>query len=324
MILETAERLRPLARDDELLLVIGREHQKETERLFRDRKVHILAEPVGRNTAPCIGLGAFYATRLGASEPLVFLPADHFIGREEVFVEAIRRAAELAVSGAIVTLGIVPTRPETGYGYIRRTENISAREDVPAFRVEAFVEKPDLDKARQYVAREDYYWNAGIFVAKAETILRELETHLPPLFRGLKTLSKAMGTDAFEREMQAVYAEMEAISFDHGIMERTSCPLLVVPCECGWSDVGSWSSLYDLRKEEWDDGGNLKEGDCVLADCGGTFVSARAGRLVACLGLRDCLVVDTPDGLLVADRGRSQEIRKLIEQLKKEGREDLL
>jgi mannose-1-phosphate guanylyltransferase len=324
MVVETCERLRPLARDEEMILVLGREHLGEARSLFKGWKVHILAEPVGRNTAPCIGLGAIYAGHLGSKGPIAFLPADHFIADPARFLDAIRRAGELAASGAIVTLGIVPTRPETGYGYIKRAEEDSGRLHGPAYRVSAFVEKPDHEKARQYVARGDYYWNAGIFVATAETLLREMEIHLPGLYSGLNRLRKTLGTDAFEKELEAVYPMLESVSFDYGIMERTATEMLVVPCDCGWSDVGSWSSLHALRKGDYDREGNLLEGSPLLIDCEGSFVSARGGRFVACLGLKDCLVVDTPEALLVADLGRSQEIRRIIEHLKKVGKEDLL
>ncbi|MEW6666039.1 MAG: mannose-1-phosphate guanylyltransferase [Thermodesulfobacteriota bacterium] len=324
MIVETCQRLGALSRDEELILVIAGEHLEETRRLFEGRRVYILAEPVGRNTAPCIGLGAVYAAHLGAEDPLAFLPADHFIADEPAFLDALRRASDLARSGALVTLGIVPTRPETGYGYIRRAKEGSVAPGGGAYPVSAFVEKPDLEKAKQYLARGDYYWNAGIFVATASTILRELELHLPGLYRGLERLKRVLGTDGFAAEMQRVYPRLESISFDYGIMERTASPVVVVPCDCGWSDVGSWSSLHEVRREDQDQEQNLTEGENLLIDCRGNYISSGSGRLVACLGLRNCLVVDTPDGLLVADLGKAQEIRKIIEELKKRGREDLL
>jgi mannose-1-phosphate guanylyltransferase len=255
---------------------------------------------------------------------VAFLPADHFIAVEPDFLDALRRASDLARTGALVTLGIVPTRPETGYGYIRRAQGDSGRGGGAGYPVSAFVEKPDLEKAKQYLARGDYYWNAGIFVATAGTILREIALHLPGLHQGLVRLRRVLGTDAFGAEMESVYPTLESISFDYGIMERTTSPVMVVPCDCGWSDVGSWSSLHEVRKGDQDTQRNVAEGDTLLIDCEGNYVSSSGGRLVACLGLRNCLVVDTPDGLLVAELGRSQEIRKVIEELKKRGRDDLL
>lgn len=324
MVVETCNRLRPLAGDEEMALILGREHLTEARGLFEGRNVCMLAEPVGRNTAPCIGLGALYARFLGYDGAVAFLPADHYIGDPGVFVEGLRQAHRIAESGGIVTLGIVPTRPETGYGYIHRAERYPEAEGIEAYKVSAFVEKPDLQTAERYLESREYYWNGGIFVARPETILKEIRQHLPDLHEGLMRLKNALGTDDFEKEIEEVYGTLNSISFDHGIMEKTKEPVFVLPCQCGWSDVGSWASLYELRTEEHDEDGNLSEGECLLIHCHGSFVSGRSGRLVACLGLRDCLVVDTPDALLVADRKESQEIRDIVEELLKGQKGDLI
>lgn len=323
MVVETCDRLGPLARDEEMVLVLGREHLVQAKILFGERKVDFVAEPVGRNTAPCMGLGAIYAEYRGHTGPVAFLPADHYIADPGAFLEALRCAGDIARTGPLVTLGIRPTRPETGYGYIRR-EKCGADGEGSAYRVSAFVEKPDPDKARQYLARGDYYWNAGIFVSTPETILKALEQYLPDLYSGLVRLKGALGTGGFEKELESVYQDLEAVSFDYGVMERIGEPVYVVPCECGWSDVGSWESLYELKTEEQDGDRNLSEGESLLIECERSFVSSRGGRLVACLGLKKCLVVDTPEALLVADLERSQDIRMIIERLKNSGKEDLL
>ena len=324
MVVETCDRLKPLARDEEMILVLGREHLIEAKELFGHRNVHMLAEPVGRNTAPCMGLGAIYAQHLGSGRPVAFLPADHFIGDRSAFVEGLRQAGEIAESGAIVTLGIVPTRPETGYGYILKDKVLEISGKRTAYEVSAFVEKPDLEKAEYYLTSGKYLWNAGIFVATPETILREIQQYLPDLYGGLERLKQALETDAFESELGNVYEELEAISFDYGIMERTKRPIFVVPCECGWSDVGSWVSLYELKEQDYDGDQNLTEGECLLIDCKKSYISGKSGRQVACLGLTNCLVIDTPDALLVADLERSQEIRKIVEQLKRNQKEELV
>ena len=324
MVVETCDRLRPLARDNEMILVLGQQHLEDARGLFEGRDVHMLAEPVGRNTGPCMGLGALYAQYLGHPGPVAFLPADHYIGDPVAFIEALRIAGELAASGGIVTLGIVPDRPETGYGYIRADRNHVEVSGLKAHKVLEFVEKPDFEKACEYLSSGEYYWNAGIFVATAETILKETETHLPGLYAGLVRLKKVLGTDRFEAGLKALYEDLESVSFDYGIMEKTVETVYVVPCQCGWSDVGSWSSLYELRSEEHDGDRNLADGETLIIDCEKSFVSGRGGRLVACLGLKNCLVVDTPDALLVADLGCSQDIRKIVDQLKERGRKRLL
>jgi mannose-1-phosphate guanylyltransferase len=324
MVVETCDRLRPIARDDEMILVLGQAHLGEAKRLFEGRKVHMLAEPVGRNTAPCIGLGTIYAQHLGCKGAVAFLPADHFIGDPASFVQALEAAAELSLSGGIVTLGIVPNEPETGYGYIRRDQSHVDLGKFEAFNVSEFVEKPNLERARHYLDSGEYYWNGGIFVATPETILKEIKEHLPDLYKGLLRLEKALGAERFEAELERVYEELGGISFDYGIMEKTKEKVYVIPCECGWSDVGSWSSLYALKAADHDGYQNVSDGETVLIDCEQSFVLGHSGRLVACLGLKKCLVVDTPETLLVADLDRSQDIRKIVEQLKRRGEEELL
>ncbi len=324
MVVETCNRLRPLASEREMILVLGREHLGKAYDLFENKNVHLVAEPVGRNTAPCIGLGAIYARHLGCSGPAAFLPADHYIGKPSALVQSLAQAGELAQSGGIVTLGIIPTRPETGYGYIRRSEDPSDFGQSAAYKVSAFVEKPDLKRAQAYAASGEYFWNAGIFVATPDTIMREIRNQLPDLYTGLKRLEPVLGTEAFEAEIEDVYPALESISFDYGIMEKATCPVFVLSSDCGWSDVGSWGSLYQLKEDGRDPHLNLTEGEPLLIDCEKSFVSSRSGRLVACLGLKNCLVVDTPDALLVADLEKSEEIRKIVDQLKKDQKEEYL
>jgi mannose-1-phosphate guanylyltransferase len=324
MVVESCNRLHPLVRDHEMILVLGAEHLKEATDLFEGRDVHIMAEPVGRNTAPCIGLGAIYARHLGCTGAVAFLPADHYIGDPSRFLEDLRAAGEIADRGGIVTLGIVPNRPETGYGYIRKdAERVNAG-GVTAYRVSGFVEKPDLETARGYLASGEYYWNGGIFVARPETILRETERQLPHLYEGLERLSAVLGSDRFEAELKDVYGNLAGISFDYGIMEHTREDVVVVPSECGWSDVGSWASLYELRSPDADELKNVSDGETLLVSCEKSYVSSRSGRLVACLGLKNALVVDTTDALLVADMDRSQDIREIVERLKEMGKDRLL
>ncbi len=324
MVVDTCDRLTSLIADDRVILILGKDHREEAGELFKGRGVHILAEPVGRNTAPCIGLGALYARHLGSEAPVAFLPADHFISNPEAFLANLESAGKLAANGGIVTLGIVPTRPETGYGYIRKTPDTAGSDDVSAYRVSAFVEKPDVEKAHEYLNSGDYYWNAGIFVATPETILTEIEKQLPDLHDGLEQIALSLGTDRFEMEFKRAYENMERISFDYGIMENTRQQVYVIPSGCGWSDVGSWESLYELRGAEQDRDWNLAEGETLLIDCEKSFISSQGDRLVACLGLKDCLVVDTGDTVLVADLNQSQNIRKIVDWLKEKKKDALL
>lgn len=324
MLVETCKRLSPIVPDDKMIIILGKEHLEEAQRLLKDSKIHILAEPIGRNTAPCIGLGALYARYLGQDGAVAFLPADHFIARPEAFLDALEQAEKTAESGGIVTLGIVPTRPETGYGYIKRSKTTHDSPESSAFEVSAFVEKPNLEKAQKYLTDGDYFWNAGIFVASPDAILKETEKHLPELYRGLLSLEDSLGTDLFENRLKEVYQKIEPISFDYGIMEKTTAPVYVVPCECGWSDVGSWESLYELREKDHDSNNNFSQGEVILIDCKDSFISGMSSRLVTCLGIDNCIVVDTDDALLVADMKKSQDIRKIVDRLIKDNKKDLL
>lgn len=324
MVLETCNRLAPLASDEEITLVMGAEHLPEAATLFEGRAVHLIGEPVGRNTAPCIGLGAVHAEYLGCSEPVAFMPADHYIADVDAFIHALKTASETAVSGGIATLGIVPTRPDTGFGYIRKGRLCSADPEAPVYEVDDFVEKPGKETALEYLRSGEYLWNAGIFVAAPGVVLKEIQTCLPDLYMGLERLRGALGTEGFEREMEEVFGGLEAVSFDVGVMEKTSTPLFVVPADCGWSDVGSWNSVYELHRDEQDRDGNLADGDVLLKGCRRTFASSGGGRLVVCLGMEGCLVVDTPDALLVADLDHSQDVRIIVDELARGDRGDLL
>jgi mannose-1-phosphate guanylyltransferase len=324
MVLETCNRLATVVRDEDTIIILGNEHLDEAKRIFSGRHIRILAEPVGRNTAPCIGLGAIYARHIGCGSAIAFLPADHFISDRHGFLRALEHAGTISEHGGIVTLGIVPTRPETGYGYIRRSRSYSDSSGYSVYEVSSFEEKPDIGKAMEYLQSGEHYWNAGIFVATAETILNEIKQHLPELYEGLLLLDKGLKGGSFDETLKTVYEGLKGVSFDYGIMEKTKAPLFVVPCDCGWSDVGSWESLYQLRSSEYDNDGNLVDGDALFIDSRNNFVSEESEKFVACLGVENLIVVDSEDALLVANMGRSQEIRKIVDYLNARNKKELL
>lgn len=324
MVLETCDRLQPISKDEEIIIILGKDHCEETRSLLTGRQISILAEPVGRNTAPCIALGALYAKHMGCEGPVVFLPADHFIGNVPAFLACLEQAGKASESGGIVTLGIIPTRPETGYGYIQGSVDMNNLQTDSVFSVSAFVEKPDVNKALEYIQSGDYFWNAGIFVAMPDTILNETRKLLPETYNALMDLEPFFGKDSFEDKFNEAYSHIEAISFDYGIMEKTDVDVTVVPCECGWSDVGSWESLYELRSNEHDSNKNLEDGDTLLLDCENSYVAGMGKRLVTCLGLKDCIVIDREDALLVTRMNKTQDIKKIVDELKRKKREELL
>ena len=324
LIEQTFLRIAPLVAEEQVYLVINRLHRELTGLTFRGRKVHILAEPVGRNTAPCIGLAAIHVRQVGSHVPMVALPADHFIVGEEAFCLTLRAAAALAEAGGIATIGITPTRPETGYGYILKGAEQDSVQSQPVFAVERFVEKPDVQTAKQYVASGQYLWNSGIFVFTPETILQAIKVHLPTLYDGLTAIERALETNEYEAVLSEVYPSLPNISIDYGVMEKTERSVYVLPAMFDWSDVGSWQALYQLRQREQDAQGNLIDGSGLVLETNGTFIYSRTERLIATLGLTEVLIVDTPDALLVADLHRSQEVRRCVEELRSTDRKEHL
>lgn len=320
---ETLDRVRLVAAESETLVVIHRMHEEIAGRLAEGRSVRMLSEPVGRNTAACIGLAALHVARQGKDQTVAVFPADHYVSDVEAFAQTVKAAAQAAESGGIVTIGVPPTRPETGFGYIEVGRQIGRALDHPVFGVARFLEKPDVQSASAYLADGRYLWNSGIFVFKAETILAEIEHHLPNLFEGLRAIDGSIGTDRYPAVLERVYAQLEPISIDYGVMERAERPVCVIRAEFSWSDVGSWKALYELRSAETDRNGNLLLCDAVAVDARGSLVYSSGGRLIALLGVRDLVVVDTPDALMIADIDRSQEVRALTEILKKNKRDEV-
>jgi len=325
MLEETVNRILPLINEENIYTVVGNLHAELTHNILGESKSHVIVEPVGRNTAPCIGLAALYAKRRDENAPMFVLPADHFIANKDEFIKTLQSAGDVAKDGAIVTLGITPTRPETGYGYIEinlecddlsplsPSEEIKLRQVAAlqnCFRVERFVEKPDAETALQYMTGGRHLWNSGIFVFTAKTILEEIEKCLPSLYAGLQKIDNAIGTNEEQNTINKIYNEIESISIDYGVMEKTSAPIYVFKSDFGWSDVGSWQALYELRESEYDRDKNLLLGDVRGIDSKNNLVYSNTNRAIALLGVEGLVVTDTEDALLIADIKRSQEVKK--------------
>jgi mannose-1-phosphate guanylyltransferase len=244
---------------------------------------------------------------------MAVLPADHHIADPQGFAEAASLALDQAATGEIVTLGIRPTRPETGYGYIEMGDPVSAANGV--YRAKEFKEKPDLETARSYVEAKRFLWNSGMFFMPAERILREIEAWLPDLSEALGRIAEALarGRGDFEQTLASVYPGVEPISVDYGIMEKVS-KLQVVPAEFGWNDVGNWAALGDIHSA--DDAENVSLGDNLLIDSKDSIVFSDDGRTVALLGVSDLVVVSSGDGVLVCPKSKSQEVRRVVSALK--------
>jgi len=325
MVEETLNRVKPLAKEEQTIIVSNKEHHQILHTLLGENRYVILEEPLGRSTAPCIGLAALYLKKQGIlDKPMVVLPADHFIAEEETFRKILSIGCMLAQDGDIITVGIVPTRPETGYGYLERGEVKRKIGGVTVYDIKRFVEKPDQKTALRYLNSGKYFWNGGIFIFTPKTILEEIKLHLPSLYAGLQTIEEAMDTSKYQEVLLSVYQYLPSLSIDYGLMEKTKRTVLSLPGDFGWSDVGSWDSVYDLRKEKRDKEKNLTQGDVILIDSKSSLVFSQSDKVVVGLGIKDLLIVDTPDVVLVGNLKKSQDIRKIIEELKKRKQHRLL
>ena len=277
-------------------------------------RAHIVGEPAGRNTAPCIALAALLALHEEEDAVLLIAPADHWIGDEDAFRATARTAIEFAQkSNALVTFGMEPASPETGYGYIEAGEETSPG----VRRVARFTEKPDRKTAEHLVATGRHFWNSGIFVWKASVLRDEMARHAPEILKGCESIASAEDLDA---AMRAQYSSLPSISIDYALLEKSD-RVYVVPARFAWSDIGSWDALASLLPQ--DAQGNATQGDGLLLDAKNCFVRG-SGRLVAVLGMEDLIVVDTPDALLVCPKDRAQDVKKVVEELERRGRRELL
>ncbi|HZT05244.1 MAG TPA: mannose-1-phosphate guanylyltransferase/mannose-6-phosphate isomerase [Steroidobacteraceae bacterium] len=320
MIQQTALRLEGLAADGPIV-VCNEAHRFLVAEQLRQLNVEpraIVLEPMGRNTAPAIALAAHAALKAAAGsgtagDPLLLvLPADHVIRDVSAFHQAVRAALEAARQGQLVTFGIVPATPETGYGYIQRGPANGA-----VFRIARFVEKPSTAVAKDFVASGDYYWNSGMFLFGARRYLEELQRLAPGISRACTEAFAAASADLdFTRIDKGLFAACPADSIDYAVMEKTS-DAVVVPLAAGWSDVGSWAALHEASDP--DAFGNVSRGDVIAEDSEGCFLYAES-RLVSAVGLKDHVVVETKDAVLVAPRSRVQDVKKLVHKLKEQGR----
>ena len=275
---------------------------------------NLILEPEGRNTAPAIGLAAFHLIEKDPEAVMVVLPADQVIKPTIKFHQAVKVGARLATEGHLVTFGIPPTRPETGYGYIQpdRRNRLCSVGTLNGYRVKQFVEKPNLQKAKRYMRSGNFYWNSGVFMWKASTVLEELSKHNPALFRSLKRIHTLWQSGDSKGKVAKLYKRLESVSIDYGVMERSS-RAAVIPVHFEWSDVGSWSSLPEVG--DCDEEGNVRYGNIV--DLGSTnSVLFADQRIVATIGLSDMVVVDTADATLVCPKSQAQNVKAIVKELK--------
>jgi len=316
MLQDTAQRLEGLAEASEDALVICNESHRflVAEQLLEiGSAARVILEPEGRNTAPAIALAAILAAEDDEDSLLLVMPADHDIKDKAAFHAAVRKGMSAAQEGKLVTFGIVPTGPATGYGYIQA--NVG---DAGIAAVQSFVEKPDLETATKYVAGGKHYWNGGIFLFSARAYLDAVQEFAPDIAAACKASMQNRVEGDFVRPGVAEFLECPSDSIDYAVMEKTD-QAMMVPLDAGWSDVGDWASLHAAR--ESDDQGNTIDGDVVIHDCKNSFIQAES-LLVSAVGVRDIVIIQTKNSVLVATKDSSQDVKQIVDQLKRLEREE--
>ncbi len=323
MIQATYARIQGLVKPENVLVVTNQEQQALIQaQLPALPESAFLAEPIGRNTAPCIGLAAVHILARDPEGIMIVLPADHLIGDVAEFQYVMGIATRfVAKHGGLLTLGIEPSEPATGYGYIQRGEAVATLDGHTVYRVKTFAEKPNYETACRFLESGDFYWNSGMFIWKARTILKEIQEKLPEIYHGLEKVREALGTPGYWQAVEDMYRRIRGISIDFGVMQ-TAREVYVIPTDMGWSDVGSWDAVYDISpKNKQKVAGEFR--DIVTVNGSESYIYA-PGKVVALVGVRNLIVVDTEDALLICKRNAAQNVKEAVEKLKKKGLDDVL
>lgn len=318
MIQNTVKRLKGFV-DEKHVFVVTNRLQKNAiiKQLPNVPQENIIVEPVGRNTAPCIGLAALFIDRLDPKGIMIVLPADHIIANEQEFIRVLTTASAVAHStSGLVTIGIHPRHPETGYGYIQakdRTEETQPVNIEGVYEVKTFAEKPNYATAVKFLESGDFYWNSGMFIWRVDTILGEIKRSLPDLHNQLENLRPSLGTSLFEQNLEVAYGLIRGISIDYGVMEKAG-RVYVVKGDFGWNDLGSWDEVN--RITEKDDDGNYLAGKVIAIHSKNTYVHTTE-KLVATVGVEDLIIINTPDAILICKKGASQDVKEIVDHLKR-------
>jgi mannose-1-phosphate guanylyltransferase len=324
----TIERLAPLTDDSRTMIVTNKDQAQAVKNLLAPHfaRTRIVAEPVGRNTAPAIALGAqLLALEQGPETTMMVFPADHYIGDLPEFIRTLEFAVDIAAQGWLVTLGVTPNRPETGYGYIQGDDEIEFDDGVPSrkvLKVSRFVEKPDVKRAIEYLESGNYFWNSGIFIWRVDVILEEVARHLPGVNACLQRFARGYREEGYEKALAAYFREVESISIDYGVLEKSS-RVAVVPSRFSWSDLGSWDALEELKLQPGVTAGSEKTAaeTMLFSAENNTVFSSKPTALIE---VDNLLVVETDDALLICKKGSSQRVKEVVEHLRQQGKSSLL
>jgi mannose-1-phosphate guanylyltransferase len=326
MLQETTDRVEDLVPPERLYVITNARHAAPVRLQLPEVPAgNIVGEPEGRDSAPAIGLmAAILEKTLGPDAIMATLPADHVILNNAQFCKILESAAEVAADGYLVTLGIPPTGPDIGFGYIQSGETLRAETEagVPVYEVKQFREKPKREVAEQYLRDGGYFWNAGMFIASVQTLRTLYKAHLPQMEAAFAQIIAAHGTDQFEAVMREVFPTLEKISVDYGIAEKAD-KVAVIPADIGWNDVGSWQRLAEILATEGKETENIVIGHHVGVDTYGSLIYS-PNRLIATIGLDDLIIIDTPDATLICPKSRSEEVKKIVDELKARGRQEFL
>lgn len=314
MIQLTIERLLPIVKHGDIYIVTNKNYVDLVKEQLPEIPVeNIIAEPVARNTAPCIGLAATIIQDKYDDAIMMVLPADHLIKQNQMYISTLRTAINVATEGDnLVTIGITPTYPETGYGYINYGESMNSDKYTNVYCVEKFVEKPNIEKAKEYLDSGNYIWNSGMFVWKISTILKKFEQYLSDTYNGLMHIKSSINTEMFEYTLNNIFSEFKSESIDYAIMEKSD-NIYTLPGTFGWDDVGSWLSLERINKTN--EFGNVVSGNVITINTKNTTISG-TDKLIAAVGLEDLIIVDTEDAILICSKDTTQDVKKVIENLK--------
>lgn len=311
MIQQTVKRLKGLIPDENILIVTNRDHRDEiVNQLPQLKSENVISEPFGRNTAPCIGVAAKILQKKDPEGVMIVLPADHYIVNENNFRDTLSRAAEYAFnSKGLVTIGVIPTRPETGYGYIQIEEK-SVAPDI--HKVYTFAEKPNYATAVRFLESGDFLWNSGMFIWRVDTVLEEISSFMPELASGLGELESEIFTNNFDEKLEDIYSRIKGISIDYGIMEKSQ-KVFLTKADFSWSDVGSWEEVYRLSNKS--ENGNSIVGDVFVDMTYDSYIFS-PNKFCAVIGVNNIIVINSEDAMLVCRRDQSQEVKKIVDHLK--------
>ena len=315
IIQETVDRIKPLITPDNILVVTGKKHARALmQAASGNSSRNIIIEPEGKNTAACIGLAALHIRKRVSDDTMVVLPSDHAIADSRKFINVLDAATKVAAQEeGLVTIGIKPSSIQTGFGYIEQADSVQHIADEEVFRVKSIREKPDFQQAQKFVQSGNFYWNSGMFIWKASTILKEIARWMPDLYAGLMKINEALGTPDEAAIVPRVYRRLKSISIDYGVMEKAD-NVFMLQGDFGWSDVGSWDALWEISAK--DDKGNALTGggNVIFEDTEGSLVYSPK-KLVALVGIKDLIIVETKDALLICKKGPSQNVKKVVEAL---------